>query len=103
VRIEGARRRVGSEEAAQRLAVLDRRTVDGRVEVFQVGLVVYVEQSQSEQGAGQQRNDDERQRTARHAAAVPREDVAKELLHVLVEGAHRPRDDVTVTSRLGKT
>jgi len=97
VRIEGTRSGVGSKEPAEGLAVLDRRTIDGRVEAFQVGLVADVEQSEAEEGAGEQGYDYERQRAPSHSPAVPGEYVAEEVLDVLVQGAHR--DDVTATSR----
>ena len=100
VRIEGARSGVGSEQPAKGLSVVDRRTLDGRVEVFQVGLVPDVEESETEQGAGQERNDDERQRSTRDATAVPREYIAEEVLHVLVQRSHDfllASRDVTVT------
>ena len=94
VRIERSRRGVRTEEPAQGLSVLDGGTVDGRVKVLEVGLVADVEQAEPEQRAGEDRHDDERQRAPGDAPTVPREDVAEEVLDVLVERAH----DVGVTS-----
>ena len=94
MRIERPRRGVRTEEPAQGLSVLDGGTVDRRVEVLEVGLVADVEQAEPKRRAGEDRNDDERQRAPGDAPAVPREDVAEEVLDVLVERAH----DVGVTS-----
>ena len=49
------------------------------------------EQSQAKQGTGDEGRYDEGERVSRHNAPVPSEDVPKEILHVLVQGAHRCR------------
>ena len=86
--VEGAGGWVRSEQPAERLSVADRRTVDGSVEAFQVGLIADVEEAETEQAAREDGHYDERQRPTTDPPAVPGEDVAEELLHILVQRSH---------------